>query len=35
MYKNVQQKFEGIMIGSTCIYIVGLSILFQTTGPTS
>ena len=33
IYKNVQQKFVGIMIGS--IYIVGLSILFHSTGPTS
>ena len=30
--KNVQQKFDGIMIGS--IYIVGLSTLFHSTGPT-
>ena len=27
IYKNVQQKFEGIMFGS--IYIAGLSILFH------
>ena len=33
IYKNVQQKFEGIMLGS--IYIAGLSILFHSTGPTS
>ena len=33
IYKNVQQKFEGIMLGS--IYISGLSILFHSTGPTS
>ena len=31
--KNVQQKFEGLMFGP--IYIVGLSILFHSTGPTS
>ena len=31
--KSVQQKFEGIMFGS--IYIVDLSILFQSTGPRS
>ena len=30
IYKNVQQKFEGIMFGS--IYIAGLSILFHSTG---
>ena len=33
LYINVQQKFEGIMIGS--IYIAGLSNLFQSTGTTS
>ena len=33
IYKNVQQKFEGIMFGS--IYIDGLSILFHSTGLTS
>ena len=33
LYKNVQQKFEGIMFGS--IYVAGLSILFHSTGLTS
>ena len=32
VYKNVQQKFEGIMFGT--IYIAGLSILFHSTGLT-
>ena len=33
IYKNVQQKFEGIMFGS--IYIAGVSILFHSTDLTS
>ena len=33
IYKNVQQKFKGIMFGS--IYISGLSILFHSMGLTS
>ena len=31
IYKNVQQKFEGIMFGSIYRPIVGLSILFHPT----
>ena len=30
IYKNVQQKFEGIMFGS--IYLAGLAILFHSKG---